>query len=114
MGRLTTKCIIEMAKGFTTGKYLVGTNKTKDQRPFHVRKRKTYWQHIYIYIVMILQFLETRLIQNRIMDTVVLHDGLLVHFANIVRDYLHQTFPGRWINRGLQRLRDPSFPDLTP
>jgi hypothetical protein len=28
------------------------------------------------------------------------HDGTLAHFANVVREYLDETFGNRWIGRG--------------
>jgi hypothetical protein len=37
------------------------------------------------------------------------HDGAPVHFTNVVREYLGETFGNRWIGRG-----DPCSPDLTP
>ena len=35
-------------------------------------------------------------------------------FALIVREYLNQAFPGRWIGRGSPRMWAPRSPDLTP
>ena len=31
-------------------------------------------------------------------------EGSLLHFAHIVRNYLNETFPGRWIGQGSLRL----------
>ncbi|PSN54229.1 hypothetical protein C0J52_09258, partial [Blattella germanica] len=40
-------------------------------------------------------------------------DRALPHFANVVLDFLNETFPGIWIGRGSQRMWAPSSPDLT-
>ncbi|PSN58196.1 hypothetical protein C0J52_06008 [Blattella germanica] len=49
------------------------------------------------------------------LDSVVYQqDGAHPHFAIIVRDYLNETFPGRWICRASPRLWTPRSPDLTP
>ncbi len=41
-------------------------------------------------------------------------DGAPPHFAIIVRDFLNQTFPNRWIGRSGPILWPPRSPDLTP
>ena len=41
-------------------------------------------------------------------------DGALPHFANIVRNFLDSTFPGRWIGRRGSVDWPPRSPDLTP
>lgn len=67
------------------------------------------------YLDMLEQFLEPQLISDGIMDTVVFQqDGAPPHFALVVRDYLNQAFPGRWIGRASPRMWAPRSPDLTP
>jgi hypothetical protein len=57
--------------------------------------------------------------QAGIKDTAVLQlDGAPPHFALHVRDYLNETFPGRWIGRGSEASPapfawPPRSPDLT-
>ena len=41
-------------------------------------------------------------------------DGAPPHFATIVRNYLHEQFPGRWIGRQGTIEWPPRSPDLTP
>jgi hypothetical protein len=41
------------------------------------------------------------------------HDGCPAHFSRIVRDYLNQQFPNRWIGRGSSFPWPPRSPDLT-
>lgn len=41
-------------------------------------------------------------------------DGAPPHFAKCVRDFLHQTFPGRWLGRRGCVDWPPRSPDLTP
>ena len=41
-------------------------------------------------------------------------DGALPHFAHIVRNYLNETFPGRWIWRDSPRFLAARSRDLTP
>ncbi|KAJ8959825.1 hypothetical protein NQ318_011558 [Aromia moschata] len=45
-----------------------------------------------------------------------MHDGAPPHFARIVREYLHEQFPGRWIGRGNDAPISwpPLSPDLNP
>ena len=67
------------------------------------------------YLHLLQQFLEPQLIQNGILDSVVYQqDGAPPHFASIVRNYLTDTFAGRWIGRASLRLWAPRTPDLTP
>ena len=55
------------------------------------------------------------MIQDGILDSVVYQqDGAPPHFALIVRNYLNDTFPGRWIGRASVRLWAPRSSDLTP
>lgn len=42
------------------------------------------------------------------------HDGAPAHYALIVREYLNETFPGRWIGRGGPVLWPARTPDLNP
>jgi len=54
-----------------------------------------------VYLHMLEQFLETQLLTDGILDTVVFQqDGAPCHYAIIVGDYLDRRFPGRWIGRG--------------
>ena len=41
-------------------------------------------------------------------------DGHPAHYARVVTDYLHLTFPQRWIGRNGPILWPPRSPDLTP
>ena len=42
-------------------------------------------------------------------------DGVSPHFANIVRTFLEEQFPARWIGRRLPYITRPSrSPDQTP
>lgn len=67
------------------------------------------------YLDMLQQFLQPQLEEDGITDTVVYQqDGAPPHFALIVRSYLDEMFPGRWIGRGSPRLWAPRSPDLTP
>ena len=60
-------------------------------------------------------FLVPPLQQDGVIETVVFQqDGAPPHFANVVNDFLNETFPGRWIGRGSQRMRAQPSPDLTP
>ncbi|KAJ8956081.1 hypothetical protein NQ318_016533 [Aromia moschata] len=45
-----------------------------------------------------------------------MHDGAPPHFARIVREYLNEQFPGRWIGRGddVPISWPPRSPDLNP
>lgn len=43
------------------------------------------------------------------------HDGAPPHYARVVRNYLNQEFPDRWIGRGSETIQwPPRSPDLTP
>lgn len=42
------------------------------------------------------------------------HDGAPAHSSNIVRNYLDNHFPRRWIGRGGPQNWPPRSPDLTP
>ncbi|KAJ9592346.1 hypothetical protein L9F63_001115 [Diploptera punctata] len=67
------------------------------------------------YLDMLQQFLQPQLEDDGILGSVVFQqDGAPPHFARIVRDYLHEVFPGRWIGRGSVRMWAPRSPDLTP
>ena len=69
----------------------------------------------FTYLDLLQQFLESQLIQDGILDSVVYQqDGAPPHFALIVRNYLNYTFPERWIGRVSLRLWAPRSPDLTP
>ncbi|KAJ4438693.1 hypothetical protein ANN_14640 [Periplaneta americana] len=62
---------------------------------------------------MLEQFLQLQLFADNILDSVVFQqDGAPLHFAHIVRNYLNETFPGRWI--GSPRFWAARSPDLTP
>jgi hypothetical protein len=41
-------------------------------------------------------------------------DGALVRYANIVTEFLDETFPQRWIGRGGWKQWPPCSPELTP
>ncbi len=41
-------------------------------------------------------------------------DCALPHFARQVKDWLHETFPDRWLGRGEPYDWPPMSPDLTP
>jgi hypothetical protein len=48
-------------------------------------------------------------------DIVLVQDGAPPHWARIVRDYLDEEFPMRWIGRGSPFIPWPPYsPDLTP
>ena len=67
------------------------------------------------YLDLLQQFLEPQLKQDGILDSVVYQqDGAPPHFALIVRNYLNDTFQGRWNDRASLRLWAPHSPDLTP
>jgi hypothetical protein len=42
------------------------------------------------------------------------HDGAPPHYTWHVRDYLHESFPNRWLGRGGPVAWPPRSPDLTP
>ena len=42
------------------------------------------------------------------------HDGATPHYAVIVREWLEEKFPGRWIGRHEPLDWPPHSPDLTP
>ena len=64
------------------------------------------------YLDMLEQFLQPQLFADNILDSVVFQqDGAPPH---IVRNYLNETFPGRWIGRGSPRFWAARSPDLTP
>lgn len=43
------------------------------------------------------------------------HDGAPPHYGRVVRNYLNQEFPDRWIGRGSETIQwPPRSPDLTP
>jgi len=42
------------------------------------------------------------------------HDEAPPHFSQVVRQYLHQKFPKRWIGRGGAQNWPPRSPDLNP
>ena len=69
-----------------------------------------------MYLDMLEQFLEPQLIDDGIKKNTIVfqQDGAPPYFATIVRDYLNQAFPRRWIGRGSQRIWAARFPDLTP
>jgi hypothetical protein len=68
---------------------------------------------------MLSEYLVPQLQQACIKDAVVLQlDGARPHFALHVRDYLNETFPGRWTGRGSEASPapfawPPRSPDLT-
>ena len=67
------------------------------------------------YLDMLEQFLQPQLFAKNILDLVVFqHDGALLHLVHIVRNYLNETFPGRWIGRVSPRFWPARSPDLTP
>ena len=67
------------------------------------------------YLDLLQQFLQPQLIQDGILDYVVYQqDGTPPHFALIVRNYLTDTFPRKWIGRASLGLWSPHLPDLTP
>lgn len=58
-----------------------------------------------VYLDILEQFLEPRLRNDGIMDTVVFQeDGASHHFALVARDYLRHAFPGIWIGRPSPRM----------
>ena len=64
---------------------------------------------------MLEQFLQPQLFVDNILDLVVFQqDGALPQFAHIVRNYLNETFPGRWIGQGSPRFWAARSRDLTP
>ena len=90
----------------------IGITKSKLYGPFMFAERTITGE---IYLDMLQQYLEPQLISDGIIDTVVYQqDGAPPHFATIVRNYLNETFPDRWIGRGSQRLWAPRSPDLNP
>ena len=88
-------------------------------------KRQTVWQtlrfvlqkkayHIQM-LDMLEQFLQPQLFADNILDLMVFQqDGALPHFAHSVRNYLNETFPGRWIGRGSPRFWTAPSRDLMP
>ena len=67
------------------------------------------------YLDMLEQFLQPQLFADNNLDLVVFQqDGALPHFAHIVRNYLNETFPGRWIGQGSPRFWAARSRDLTP
>lgn len=67
------------------------------------------------YLDMLQMFLEPQLQQDGILCSVIYQqDGAPPHYANIVRDYLNETFPNRWIGRAAGRMWAARSPDLTP
>ena len=67
------------------------------------------------YLDLLQQFMEPQLKHDGILDSVVYQqDGAPPHFALIVRNYLTDIFPGRWIGCASLRLWAPRSPDLTP
>ena len=42
------------------------------------------------------------------------HDGVPPHYTRHVKEYLHESFPNRWLGRGGPVAWPPSSPDLTP
>ena len=89
-----------------------------------ITKSKVYGPHMFAeptvvtgitYLQLLQQYFEPQLIQNGILDSVVYQqDGAPPHFALIVRNYLTDTFPGKWIGRASLGLWSPHLPDLTP
>ena len=64
---------------------------------------------------MLEQFLQPQLFAGNILYLVVFQqDGTLPLFAHIVRNYLNETFPGRWIGRGSPRFWAARSRDLKP
>ena len=67
------------------------------------------------YLDMLEQLLQPQLFADNILGFVMFQqDGVLPHFAHIVRNYLNETFPGRWIGRGSPRFWAARSHDLTP
>lgn len=90
----------------------MGITKSKLYGPFMFAERTVTG---ITYLDLLQQFLEPQVIQDGILDSVVFQqDGAPPHFATIVRDYLNDTFPERWIGRASPRLWAPRSPDLTP
>lgn len=48
------------------------------------------------------------------LETFFMHDGAPAHFSVLVREYLNQTYPDRWIGRGGPVTWPPRSPDLNP
>lgn len=68
-----------------------------------------------IYLDMLQQFLMPQLVEEGIINTVVFQqDGTPCHYATIVRNYLNEQFPNRWIGRGSNRPWPATSSDLTP
>ena len=68
-----------------------------------------------VYLDMLEQFLETQLLTDGILDTVVFpQEEAPCHYAIIESDYLDRRFPGRWIGRGGTQPWVARSPDLTP
>lgn len=68
-----------------------------------------------VYLDMLQQFLEPKLLQDGILDTVIFQqDGAPCHYAKIVQDYLNVHFHNRWIGRGGPHSWSARSPDLTP
>ena len=42
------------------------------------------------------------------------HDGAPPHYSRLAREYLHSSFPNRWLGRGGPVAWPPRSPDLTP
>jgi len=43
-----------------------------------------------------------------------MHDGALVHFSSVARDYLNQNYGQKWIARGGPVAWPPRSPDMNP
>ena len=97
------------------------------KKTYHIQVLGLTQQHIYgpffseatitstSYLDVLEQYLQPQLFANNILDLVVFQqDGALSHFAHIVRNYLNDTFPGRWIGRGSPRFWEARWRDLTP
>ena len=67
------------------------------------------------YLDMLQLFLEPQLQQDSILASVMYQqDGAPPHYANIVRDYLNDTFPKRRIGRAADRMWAPHPPSSLP
>ncbi|PSN36232.1 hypothetical protein C0J52_25369 [Blattella germanica] len=51
---------------------------------------------------------------NNINDVIFMQDGASPHFANVVRAWLDEKFPGRWLERRGPHEWPARSPDLTP
>ena len=67
------------------------------------------------YLAMLKRYYLPNIRRHGEQDTITFHqDGAPPHYANLVRDWLEETFQGRVISRGFEDFWPPYSPDLNP